>query len=1081
MSLQFIFGPSGAGKSQYIYNQIIQESIDNLSMNYILLVPEQYSMALQRKMVTLHPNGGTMNIDVIGFNRLTYRVFDELNVKPQKVLEDFGKTMLIRQVAGNVKKDLTIYGGTLNKSGFIDEVKSLMSEMFQYDVSREKLLNVIEGMEDTSSDTLLYKKLKDMLTIFQAFDDKIKDEYIVAEQLTEILAGYIEKSELISNSVIVMDGFTGFTPIQYRLIVKLIKCAKKVYMVLDMDSVNYSKKKISEHELFYLSSETKNTLLKLAEDSGVSVDKDIFIGSDGIKRWDDNHGDLAHLEGNIFRYPYKKYKMNPDNIMLSVYDNPRKELMGIAGQIRQLIMDGYRYKDIAVITGDFEGVISYVEQIMPQFDIPYFLDYSRPIKNNPYIDAIESAIRIVDENFSYDSVFAFLKSGILYELTDDEIEALENYVLARGIRGYSLWKRKWNEDVDEIREYFIDKISRFYESLSSGKVKVCEYVEAIYSLMDTLEYEKQMSDMEDIYGKLISLFEKMLEIMPEDYVELQDFYELMMLGIKDLSLGVIPGTLDMVVVGDITRTRLDEIKVLFILGVNDGIIPKKGDSTCIISDYDKEALSDYGLFLAPTNKLNAYIEQFYLYINMTKPKDKLYISYTLMNRDNVSNRPSYIISRIKNIFPELKENVCRDNSFIEVGTRLSTVDVLIKGIKDVLAGDVCNEEEVMNLYRLYISLGEDKLIKKICEAINYNNIPKSLTKSVADLIKLRLMSQSVSRLEQFSKCAYSYYLKYTIGLKERDTKGIDNRNLGNILHSALEKMFRYVHDMRKNEWNSLDDNERDLLISGFVEQAYDKEYEGQILDDGRYEYLKNMLVRVGKRSVKALSGILNDDKLVPEYFEHRFEEKISLGESDEMTLRGIVDRGDVYYSEEDKVLRLRIIDYKSSEHDFDIIKLYDGVQLQLSVYMEIMKALAHEVYKVDVIPDGMYYYKMHDPIITIKNNKVDDANIEKERSKNLKLKGLANSNTDYFNNITKYSMKKVENIAKTILEGEISKSPLVGDLGPACNMCPYSFVCRFDEKNGGNKLHYPKYKKEDKELVYKKIVEELGGDIDGMD
>ena len=126
MSLRFIFGPSGAGKSHYIYNKIINASLDKPDINYILLVPEQYSMALQRKMVKLHPHGGTMNIDVIGFNRLAYRVFDELNVRPMQVLEDFGKTMLIRQAAGTVKDKLTVYGGCLDKSGFIDEVKSLI-------------------------------------------------------------------------------------------------------------------------------------------------------------------------------------------------------------------------------------------------------------------------------------------------------------------------------------------------------------------------------------------------------------------------------------------------------------------------------------------------------------------------------------------------------------------------------------------------------------------------------------------------------------------------------------------------------------------------------------------------------------------------------------------------------------------------------------------------------------------------------------------------------------------------------------------------------------------------------------------
>ncbi|MBR3598395.1 MAG: hypothetical protein IKL53_00800, partial [Lachnospiraceae bacterium] len=179
MSMQLIVGPSGAGKSHYIYDLIIKESMENPNTNYILLVPEQYSMALQRKMVMLHPAGGTLNIDVIGFNRLAYRVFDELNVKTAKVLEDFGKSMLVRRVAGELKDKLRVYQNCLNKNGFIDEVKSLMSEFYQYDFSVEELNNVINSLEKSGDTSALIDKLKDMEAIISSFQEKISDEYIV--------------------------------------------------------------------------------------------------------------------------------------------------------------------------------------------------------------------------------------------------------------------------------------------------------------------------------------------------------------------------------------------------------------------------------------------------------------------------------------------------------------------------------------------------------------------------------------------------------------------------------------------------------------------------------------------------------------------------------------------------------------------------------------------------------------------------------------------------------------------------------------------------------------------------------------
>lgn len=1086
MSLQFIFGSSGAGKSHYIYNHIIEESMKNPGTNYILLVPEQYSMALQRKMVMLHPGGGTMNIDVIGFNRLAYRVFDELNVKPAKVLEDFGKTMLIRQVAGKVSDELTVYGGCLDKSGFIDEVKSLMSEMYQYDISRERLYEAIDELDRNNSDSLLRRKLNDMVTIFEAFDEKIGEEYIVAEQLTEILSEWVEKSELIKNSEIIMDGFTGFTPIQLALIEKLMCRSRKMYMVLDMDMRSYDKARIAEHELFYLSARTRDSLVEIAGNCHIVVEPHIFIGQDGCARWDAEHSDLQHMEQNIFRYPYKKYAGVPDDIKLVAYDNPRKELMGVAQQICELVMQGYRYKDIAVITGDLEGISSHVEQIMPLYNISYFLDYNIPVKNNPYIDALGHALKMVEDNFSYDSVFAFLKSGVC-GLSCDEIEELENYVLARGIRGVGRWNKEWNVESDYARLDFMEWIMPFYEKLSGKNISVREYVESIRGLMDVLDYKNKMTDadMAGLYEKIQELLDKMLAIMSSDCVEIAEFHELMEIGLKDLSLGVIPGSLDMVIIGDITRTRLDDIKVLFVLGVNDGIIPKKGTPAGIISDREKEKLGEYGLMLAPTDKTNAYIEQFYLYINMTKPKEKLILSYTLMNNENESMRPSYIIGRVKNIFPELKEEMARKSS-IKAATKAAGVSELIRGIHQLMDGDRTCQDEVLSLYKLYLDSGDEALIRRIMGAASYSNIPKSLSNDVAELIKLRLMSQSVSRLEQFANCAYSYFLQYTIGLKERDVKGIDNRNIGNILHGAMESMYRYVYDNRDNDWSSIDDEERDGLITGFVKQAFEHEYEGQVLDEGRYAYLENMLIRIGKRTASALCRIDNEDKLVPKYFEYKFTEEIALDSSDShMTLRGVVDRGDVYYSEETGTLRLRIIDYKSGNHDFKIAQLYEGLQLQLSVYMEVMKKLADSMYnkgksdddRVSIVPEGMYYYRMQDPYVEAE----DIAGAEEARNKELKLKGLMNDDTEYFDNITRYAMKKVHDIAEHITEGDISKNPVVKDMGSACDYCAYASVCRFDEKNGGNRLRYPKYKDSDKDEVYAKIVEELGGEQHAVD
>lgn len=1081
MSLRFIFGPSGAGKSHYIYNKIINASLDKPDINYILLVPEQYSMALQRKMVKLHPHGGTMNIDVIGFNRLAYRVFDELNVRPMQVLEDFGKTMLIRQAAGTVKDKLTVYGGCLDKSGFIDEVKSLMSEMYQYDISRDRLSEVIEIFKNEKEQTLLLRKLVDMQTIFSEFDKRLKDTYIVAEQLTELLAEYVSRSEMIKNSVIVMDGFTGFTPIQLNLIKKLMVAAIDIEVVLTIDEQSYNKKLLAPHELFYLSKQTKDSLLDIAEALHVPVLDDVFIGTDSLARWNRDDGinyALWHLEKNIFRYPYEKYHQKTDAVRITEYDTPRKEILGVAHDIRRLVMEkGYRYKDIAVITGNLEGSMEYVEQLFPILDIPYFLDYSRPVKNNPYVDAIGHALNIVADNFSYDSVFSFLKSGVVSELDTSEIELLENYCLARGIRGISWWRKEFDSSVEDTRSYVMEILEPFYSEISGKNIQVKTYVKALYELMDRLDYEERMAEPKGLYEKLCEVLDKMTEIMPDDYVLIKDFAELIDLGLKDITLGMIPNMLDMVIVGDITRTRLDDVKVLYIIGVNDGIIPKKGTPAQIISDREKEKLSTYSLVLAPTEKLNSYVEQFYLYLNMTKPSDILSLSYSLLNCNNDTLRPSYIIGRVKNIFPDIEVKSYHDED-IYSATCKSGIWTLIHGLNELSLGNTLHMDEIIKMYKVYIESGID--MDSIERAMCYSNVPASLTREVSELIRLKLMSQSVSRLERFANCAYAYFLQYTLGLRERREKKIDNRDIGTILHGAMEKLYRHVHDECDNEWDKITDEYINEHMTQYVNDSFDSAYEGQDIEEGRYEYLRDSLVRIGVRTASVLSKIVAGDSLMPEYFEYRFKENVPYGEEGHaMTLQGIVDRADVHYSAENKTLSMRVIDYKSGMHDFKVNELYEGLQLQLAMYTNIMLELADRQYNqnnidggdIRVYPEGMYYYTMRDPYVDAN----DDMDAEKKREKELKLKGLVNDENSRFTDVLEFARLKACDIAKNIADGVIDKYPVNKGGKAVCEYCTYASVCRFDDKYGGNKYHYLKYKDSDKDKVYEEISSLLGG------
>ena len=270
MSLQFIFGNSGAGKSFYLYEHLIHESLAHPEEKFLVLVPEQFTMQTQKSLVSMHPNGGILNIDVLSFQRLAYRVFEETGTSVGKVLEETGKNLVLRKVAQEHREELRLLSGNLKKMGYINEIKSLISELTQYAITEEELARFTE---ESKKKPQLYYKLCDVQILYRAFHDYLADQYITAEELLEVLCRVIDHSRMVQNSFIVLDGFTGFTPIQNQLMQKLIQCARKVAVTVTIDSREDPYQMEGEHQLFYLSKKTVTTLMRLAREAKVPVEE----------------------------------------------------------------------------------------------------------------------------------------------------------------------------------------------------------------------------------------------------------------------------------------------------------------------------------------------------------------------------------------------------------------------------------------------------------------------------------------------------------------------------------------------------------------------------------------------------------------------------------------------------------------------------------------------------------------------------------------------------------------------------------------------------------------------------------------
>ena len=619
MSLRYYMGPSGAGKSTQLYKEIITRSGVETKTNFLVVVPDQFTMQTQKDMVLAHPKGGIMNIDVLSFSRLAHRIFEEVGGNDKPVLDDTGKSLILRKLAAKRAEELKAFGKNLNRQGYIHEIKSMLSEFMQYGISLTKLEEMKRCCEGRG---LLHQKLSDLHVLYQDFLYYIQEKYITTEETLERVCKVIHKSEIMKDSVVVLDGFTGFTPIQNQFIATLLQVAKEVIVTVTIDGREDPFLLDGEQKLFYLSKKTIHSLNKIAKEVNAKRGEDVFLMSVPVKRYEKNEV-LAHLENYLFRYPSAEYIL-PENTALkdgalSVMEctNPKEEVKQMSLLMEELIREnGWCYRDFAVVTGDLGTYAPYIETRFEQSNIPYFIDSTRGIVLNPVIEYIKSAYNVVLYDFKCEHIMHFLRSG-MSSFSLEEADEFENFILAKNIHGRKKYEKIFTSSVKNEKEQSqkeVEKLlrlneqrQRFLEEISpllDVKNVTSDMVRSLYDFLVKNNVEAKLENYGDmfleandsvrekeyrqIYGLLMELLDQIMALIGEDGITLKEFKEILEAGFGEIQVGMIPQNVDRVVVGDIERTRLKPVKVLFFLGVNDGIIPKSAGSGGLISDLDRQ-------------------------------------------------------------------------------------------------------------------------------------------------------------------------------------------------------------------------------------------------------------------------------------------------------------------------------------------------------------------------------------------------------------------------------------------------------------------------------------------------------------
>ncbi len=1166
MALRLILGNSGSGKSHHLYRQITEAAVRSPESNFLVIVPEQFTMQTQRDLVRMHPNHGLWNIDVLSFPRLAARVFAEVGEDARTVLEEVGKTLLLRRAAMKCQDSLKLLKNNLRAPGYLSQAKSILSELTQYQVDAEKMERLLASAKQPA----LRCKLEDIRTLYDAFQEELSDVYMTAEETLGLLAQVAGRSALLRGSVIALDGFTGFTPTQNAVLSELLAIAKEVRVTVTIGQDEDFGNIHGEHELFYLSKKTIRSLTRLAKERGAQVLPPTVLGGEALPRFAKNPA-LAHLEANLFR-PGRRpvYRVNDKDvatraqaektadtamraqaektadaamrvqangasdaatriqtkdaadasggdlgICLHLAENPMQEAHFCARAIRKFAKEGYRYQDMAVIVGDMASYCNYIPRVFRAYDIPCFMDSARTVFSNPLIEFLRAVLQLPQQNFSAEAVFRWLRAG-LCRVEKDEVDRLENYVLASGVRGMARWSAPFTrvpdnfsqEDVaqmDALREKIWGLLAPFTEVAARKESTVREKTEVLYRLLCQCAIQEQLSasaqqfaaagqpelekEFAGIYATVIALFEKLVDLLGDETMPLAEYAQLLEAGFAEARLRLIPPAMDRVQVGDLERTRLNHVKILFFLGLNDGWVPSVKGAGGLLSDMEREALRESGVELAPTMRQNSYVQSFYLYQVLTKPSARLFLTCSRTASDGSSLHPSFVLRQVARLFPGLR--LAPADQSLALSDRVETaqtgVDALVEGLRE--ARETEPSPAFCELYNWYRKGAGKAGAEHLAEAAFLVFDDRGIGKEAARALYGETLANSVTRLERFAACAFSHFLQYGLRLLPRAEYVFRPVDLGRVLHAAIE---RYQQGLLEDglDWGSVTEEEQIRRIDACVEETT-RDYGQQILHDtARSEAVIGRIKRIMRRTVWALHRQVAAGRFVPKGFEVRFSQverlkaaSLAVAGGASMRLSGCIDRIDL--CETEKEVYVKVLDYKSGSTSLDYTELYHGLQLQLMLYLAAameMEARAHP--GKAVLPAGILYYHMADPLRKAERALGEDADA-RARLRALRPDGLVNrapeivealdqgmpatsdvipvrigkdgqpmagahvATTEQFSLLSDFARGKMLELATRMMEGEIAPIPYLRKQRMPCDNCDYIGICQRDAKIPG--------------------------------
>ncbi len=1088
--LKLILGKSGSGKTNKLYKSIKE----NLNQEKVfLIVPEQSNLAAEQNLFAFLNVSALLNVEVLTLSRMADRVLAEEGGDDLIRLNNSSKAMIIYDVLNKEKNNLKYLGKT-DKN--IEIISNMITEFKKHNVDMEKVKSA--NIEDKFTKI----KLEDIELIYQDYNNILKENFIDENDILNIVAEKLDISKIFDGAFVFIDDFLGFTPQEFLVFEKILKKAECVNVAISTDSLEIVDK---ERDIFYFNKLFANRLIEIAKKNNISYEVEILDSNMRL-----TSEDLKYLEEVLSSHKYiKPYEKKLERIKLFLANNTYSELEYVANEILKLVKNyNYKYNEIVVCSGDLENYKAEAKVVFNKYDIPLFIDEKKDLNQNVLVKFILSILEIFSKNWSFESVFNYLKIGMT-KIDADKIYLLENYCRKWGIRNYKWFKpfayEQKNEVQDElelVRQEIVEPLVKLKEDISKNKTAE-EITKQLYNFLienkinvildekiKTINNIEITNEYNTSYKILIEILDEIVSIFGNNKMSFETYRDLIQVGFSNSELGKIPATQDQVILADIKRSRNNNIKVCFVIGINDGNFPKINRFEGFLNDNDRALLKENGIELAKSSIDAMYESNFEIYNVLSLASDKLYLSYCSQDIDGKAIRPSIFIRKIKNIFPNIEVNsdIIHKNYYIT--NKIATFDDAISVYKNWLDGEEITDEwkKVLSYY----FNNEKNKLTKVLKGIQYTNLADNISEENIYKLYGDKLSTSVSKLEQYRRCPFSFHIKYGLKLKEKEDFQLQSIETGTFMHEVIDNFFAILDD-RKINIRQIDDDTSKQIVKEIIDDFLNTSKYYIFSSTPKFKTLTKKLIRVVTESIDYIVYSIKNSKFDVLGHEIEFGKTgkykpiiMELENGKKVEIIGKIDRLDI--GKLDEKTYVRIIDYKSSIKNLDMNQVEAGLQIQLITYLDAISK------QEDFLPSGILYLGLTDNQVNGKRNLTEEE-IAQEIKKKYRMNGvvladvnvikmmdtslgasnssdiipvsitkdgqISNSKSSVLNNEEFEQLQKsvndtIKELSNEILSGKIDIKPYSYKQQDACQYCLYKSICMFNPNLKGNSYNYIK-------------------------